>query len=172
MAAVSYEYQKPQNTYTIEQYINCQSDTLMCYYNSSFVDKVGNVTYSSHNVVSDYLDELRSDNYCVLVELSDEQLAKYMYRPKLLCYDIYGNTELHFIILLINDMYSCKQFTKKKLLMPKIMPINKKQFQIAGGYLETILHICRCCCCSHPYLPIKHIAANPFAFTNIFVLLS
>lgn len=118
MAAVSYEYQKPQNTYTIEQYINCQSDTLMCYYNSSFVDKVGNVTYSSHNVVSDYLDELRSDNYCVLVELSDEQLAKYMYRPKLLCYDIYGNTELHFIILLINDMYSCKQFTKKKLLMP------------------------------------------------------
>lgn len=118
MAAVSYEYQKPQNTYTIEQYINCQSDTLMCYYNSSFVDKVGNVTYSSHNVVSDYLDELRSDNYCVLVELSDEQLAKYMYRPKLLCYDIYGNTELHFIILLINDMYSCKQFNKKKLLMP------------------------------------------------------
>lgn len=118
MAAVSYEYQKPQNTYTIEQYINCQSDTLMCYYNSSFVDKVGNVTYSSHNVVSDYLDELRSDNYCVLVELSDEQLAKYIYRPKLLCYDIYGNTELHFIILLINDMYSCKQFTKKKLLMP------------------------------------------------------
>lgn len=118
MAAVSYEYQKPQNTYTIDQYINCQSDTLMCYYNSSFIDEVDNVKYSTYNVVSDYLDELRSDDYCVTIELSDEELAKYMYRPKLLCYDIYGNTELHFIILLINDMYSCKQFNKKKLLMP------------------------------------------------------
>jgi hypothetical protein len=120
MANTSYEYQKPQNTYTIDQYINCKSDTLMCYYNTSFIDVVDNLSYSTYNVVSDYLDELRSSDYCVTIELTDEQLMKYKYRPKLLCYDIYGNTELHFIIMLINDMYSVKQFTQKTLLMPTV----------------------------------------------------
>jgi hypothetical protein len=120
MSSVTYEYQKPQNTYTLDQYIACKSDTLMCYANTSFNDYLndGDLCQTSYNVVSDYIDELRDDEYCLSVELTDEQLTKYKYRPKLLCYDIYGNTELYFIILLINDMYSTKQFTKKKLLMP------------------------------------------------------
>lgn len=118
MPALSYEYQKPQNTYTLDQYIACQSDTIMCYANSSFIDKLGNIKQPAYNVVSDYIEELRSDDYCVSVELTDEQLTKYKYRPKLLCYDLYGNGELHFIILLMNDMYSVKQFSKKKLLLP------------------------------------------------------
>ena len=43
---------------------------------------------------------------------------KYKYRPKLLAYDIYNNGELGFFILLINDMYSIKQFNRQKLLLP------------------------------------------------------
>ena len=42
-----------------------------------------------------------------------------MYRPKLLCYDTYNNTELAFIILLLNDMCNIKDFKKKKLYMPR-----------------------------------------------------
>lgn len=116
--SVSYEYQKPDLTYTIDQYIACQSDSEMCYHNLSFVDTRDNIEYDTHNVLSDYIDELREE-YCVPVVLSDAQMAKYKYRPKLLCYDIYGNGELAFIILLINDMISVKDFTKNKLLMPR-----------------------------------------------------
>ena len=118
MGAPSYEYQKPYNTYTLDQYIACQSDTVTCYNNLSFIDRENNIRFPTYNVVSDYLDELREE-YCVTVVLTDNELNKYKYRPKLLCHDIYSNGELAFIILLINDMCSVKQFTEQTLLMPK-----------------------------------------------------
>lgn len=117
MPNTTYDYQKPYNTYTIDQYIACQSDTIACYKNLSFVDRSGYIDYSAWNVASDYIDELR--DLCVTVELSDDELEKYKYRPKLLCHKIYDNPELAFLILIINDMYSSKQFNKKHLLMPQ-----------------------------------------------------
>ena len=114
---ITYDYQKPQNTYTIDQFIACQSDSNICYHNLSFIDNRDNIDYDTYNVVSDYIDELRTE-YTNIVMLTDKDMERYMYRPKLLCYDIYGSGELAFIILIINDMCSVKQFTKKKLLMP------------------------------------------------------
>jgi hypothetical protein len=113
----SYDYQKPELTNTLDQFIACQSDIDFCYSNLSFTDKIDNIKYATYNVVSDYINEIRNE-YCVGVELTDEQLSKYKYRPKLLCYDIYGVQELYYLILIINDMCSVKDFTKKKLLMP------------------------------------------------------
>lgn len=118
MASTSYEYQKAYNTYTLDQYIACQSDNITCYNNLSFIDRINNIRYATYNVVSDYIDELR-DEYCVKVVLTDNELNKYKYRPKLLCHDVYANGELAFIILLINDMCSVKEFTSATLLMPK-----------------------------------------------------
>ena len=63
----------------------------------------------------------RINRYAALripIELDYKQMAKYKYRPKLLCNDVYNDGELFFIILIINDMYTIKDFTKKKLLMP------------------------------------------------------
>lgn len=120
---VSYSYQKPQNTYTIDQYIACQSNDVMCYHNLSFVDIHDNFKYDTYNILTDYIDEIR-DEYCLRVVLNDKQMEKYKYKPKLLCYDIYGNTELAFIILFINDMSSVKEFTKKTLLMPSKEQMN------------------------------------------------
>lgn len=114
----SYSYQKPQNTYTIDQFNSCGSDTVMSYHNLSFVDINNDIAYDTYNVFSDYIDEIR-DEYCILVTLTDAQMDKYIYRPKLLCYDIYNNTELAFIILLLNDMCNIKDFKKKKLYMPR-----------------------------------------------------
>ena len=113
----TYDYQKPDLTYTLDQFIACQSDTNFCYNNLSFIDQIDNIKYNIYNVASDYIDEIIS-NYCVDVELSDEQLSKYMYRPKLLCYDIYGSQELYYLILIINDICSVKDFTKKKIKLP------------------------------------------------------
>lgn len=116
----TYEYQKPQNTYTIDQFINCQSSTAMCHYNMSFLDRspTSSLIYSTYNVISDYIDELTSEEYARLVVLNPTQMLRYRYRPKLLAFDVYGNTELFFIIMTMNDMYSFKQFIKNRLLLP------------------------------------------------------
>lgn len=118
MISTSYDYQKPNLTSTIDQYIACKSSENMCYHNLSFIDKSGNIEYDTYNVLSDYIDEIK-DEYCVSVKLTNDEMSKYKYRPKLLCFDIYGNTELAFIILIINDMSSVKQFTKSTLYMPR-----------------------------------------------------
>lgn len=113
----TYDYQKPEYTYTLDQFISCQSDSNFCYNNLSFIDQIDNIKYNTYNVVSDYIDEL-VEQYCVDVELTDDQLAKYKYRPKLLAYDVYGAQELYYVILLINDMCSIKEFVKHRLKLP------------------------------------------------------
>lgn len=112
-----YTYQQPQETFTIDQFISCQSDSAINYNNLSFLDIINedNIVFNTYNVLSDYIDEIRDK--CVLITLNEEQMYKYKYRPKLLCYDIYGNSELAFVILVINDMYNAKNFTKNKILM-------------------------------------------------------
>lgn len=109
----------PQNTSTIEEFINSGSGITITYYNLSFNDMLSNGTVVSvHNVISDYLDELK--DAAVYVSLNQDQQFKYMYKPKLLCSDLYGNPELYFIILLLNDMADVKEFTK-----PVIRMLNK-----------------------------------------------
>lgn len=119
-----YSYQKPQETYTIEQFIACQSDEYICYNNLSFMeyDETNNINYIIYNVLSDYIEEIKEQ--CLTINLDQDNMYKYKYKPKLLCYDIYGNGELAFIILIINDMWSNKQFTKNKILMPKKSTMN------------------------------------------------
>ena len=119
MNNILYNYQKPQNTYTIDQFIQCQSDTNVCYNNLSFIDQRNSIKYNTYNVLSDYLDEIR-ENYCLKIKLDKDNMFKYKYRPKLLCYDIYGDGELAFIIMIINDICDVKEFTKDTLLMPTI----------------------------------------------------
>ena len=113
----TYDYQKPESTYTLDQFISCQSDSNFCYNNLSFIDQIDNIKYNIYNVASDYIDEIVS-NYCVTVILTDDQLSKYKYRPKLLCYDLYGSQELYYLILIINDICSIKDFTKNTLKLP------------------------------------------------------
>lgn len=113
----TYDYQKPESTYTLDQFIACQSDSNFCYNNLSFINQIDNIKYNIYNVTSDYIDEIIS-NYCVNVVLTDDQLSKYKYRPKLLCYDLYGSQELYYLILIINDICSIKEFTKNTLKLP------------------------------------------------------
>ena len=53
--------------------------------------------------------------YIIDYELSDGELAKYRYQPKLLCREIYGTPELWADILFINNMTCASEFTKKKI---------------------------------------------------------
>lgn len=106
----------PQETSTIEEFIESGSGVTITYPTLSFTDMLSNGTWVSvHNVINDYIEELR--NACINVELNTEQQFKYFYKPKLLCHDMYGNPELYFIILLINDMADVKEFTKPVIKM-------------------------------------------------------
>lgn len=108
----------PRDTTTIEEFIESGRSSIINYFNLSMIDMMENNTWVSVlNVVNDYITELRTA--CVNVKLTNEEQFKYFYKPKLLCYDVYGNPELYFIILLINDMADVKEFTKSKIKMLK-----------------------------------------------------
>lgn len=108
----------PQNTTTIEELIEAGKATTISYFSLSFLNKTVNNTHVSVlNVVSDYIPELLES--AVLVQLNRDQQQKYLYKPKLLCYDVYGSPELYFIILLMNDMADVKEFVKDRIYMLK-----------------------------------------------------
>ena len=103
-------------TITIQEFINA-SGNMMSYKSFSFFNKVSNGTeVGIYDVVSDYISEIR--NASSLIKLDNEEYRKYMYKPKLLCAEIYGNPELYFIILLINDMADVKEFNSRIIYMP------------------------------------------------------
>ncbi len=106
----------PKDAVTIEEFIEHGKNTSMSYMKLSFVDMMSNGTYVTVlNVINDYMEELK--NAAVSISLTPEQQNAYFYKPKVLCYDIYGNPELYFIILLMNDMADVKEFTKPTLKM-------------------------------------------------------
>ena len=56
----------------------------------------------------------------IIEPLTDKEYYTYRFRPKLLANYLYGNGELYFIILLLNDIWSVKDFDFKTIkLIPK-----------------------------------------------------
>ena len=109
-------------SYTIKQFISFQSSDPVTYSTLSlWVKSISdeNIIYSYDNILYDYLDELKMISYNI--EMTNEEFRKYKYKPKLLAYDIYGATELYFIILAINGIkyIDVKAFDKRKLHLPK-----------------------------------------------------
>lgn len=84
------------------------------------------VSFSSDNepIVFNYLSILDKYYYelqkhVVTVKLTDDEFAKYKYKPKLLCYDVYNNLDMAPLILRLNNMTSVIDFTKQELKMYK-----------------------------------------------------
>lgn len=108
----------PAKATTVEEFIESGKGNTINYFNLSFIEKLSNGTWVSiMNVISDYIDELL--NVAVNVEFSVKEQNMYYYKPKLLCYDVYGNPELYYIILLMNDIADVKEFTKPVIKMLK-----------------------------------------------------
>lgn len=113
----------PALTYTLDDYINMQISDDMTYYNFSIIEVVNGVEHLDKNLIEIYIDELKSQ--CTYVTLSEEEYNKYKYNPDLLAYDVYGSIQLDFVILLLNDIYDPKEFTKRKLLLPHSSILSK-----------------------------------------------
>lgn len=76
-----------------------------------------------NNLVMKYMSELKDIK--VKVTLTTEEYRKYQYNPKVLSYDIYGTTELWFLILEANELHSASQFDLKTLYLFKTDIVEK-----------------------------------------------
>ena len=59
----------------------------------------------------------------VTVSLTDEEKARYRYKPKLVSYDLYGTTEFWNDILIINNFFSISEFQPNETM--KVYDPNK-----------------------------------------------
>lgn len=111
----------PDKTYNLEEFISSGSDDLITYSNFSLLQSISGIQIPSENLIFDYMSELKQAS--VLVILSEAELQKYKYKPKLLAFDIYGSTECYFIIMALNNIIDVRDFTLKRLRMiePSIM---------------------------------------------------
>jgi hypothetical protein len=111
---------KVEETYTVEDFIQLGKaiDDIQ-YYKFSILSKAASdvpnpILYAEHNVLYDYEEELKL--LAEPVEMTDDDYQRYRFKPKLLSYDLYGSTELFFVILFINGMCSIKDFDKKGII--------------------------------------------------------
>ena len=118
MAASNDYLNNPSLTYTLDQFIAMKSSDDMTYNNFSIYEKINGQNILETNLVDEYLDELSS--LCSIVQLSIDEYKKYKYAPDLLAYDIYGSTQLDFVILAANDMVDPKDFDLRKIKLPTV----------------------------------------------------
>lgn len=122
-------------TSTVDQLISIGKSIDMTYYKTSIHQIVQHIECAAKNIFYDYLDYIKQR--CVIVELTNEEYHKYVYRPKLLAFDVYGSTDLFFIILMLNDINTEKDFNMKnvRLLRPSDIDILNKIYNAERKYL-------------------------------------
>lgn len=109
---------RPENTYTIEEFIEAGKGVVLTYQNLSLKNHIGeNINFPFKNVFNDYIPDFIHTSVIKTVQLSEDEFIKYKYRPKILSYDIYGTTDLDFVILAINRISTPKDFVHKKIKM-------------------------------------------------------
>lgn len=72
-----------------------------------------NFIFSISGIFDKYYELMKERT--MIIELSDSEYRKYIYKPKLLSLDLYGTTELDFLLLRLNNMTSCIYFNKQTL---------------------------------------------------------
>jgi len=110
---------KPAETYTISDFINEGQSDDMTYSNFAVLHNSTLGQYAEINVLDFYLDELKKISLKIET-FTDEEIAKCKYQPDLLAYDVYGSTQLDFVILLLNGIIDPKEFdfSRGYILLP------------------------------------------------------
>ena len=105
----------PDMSNSIEDFIAAGEDSaIISYYNFSILqveyskDKTLRIDFTIDNLINDYMDVLQEA--AKKVKLTDAEKIKYFYNPDLLAYDIYGSTELDFVIMQMNGIIDPKDF--------------------------------------------------------------
>jgi len=137
---------KTNTSFTLDQFADSKSSNDISYYSMSLLEKDPNtnIEYDVFNVVSDYMNELKQMSHSVT--LSETEYYTYRFKPKLLAKYLYGNTELYFIILWLNDMWSVKDFNLRTIKLIKntelseaLSKINASEKSFIKAYNEAAL---------------------------------
>lgn len=110
----------PALTYTLSDFIEYGKQDEMTYENYCILRVQNNIRFAEESVLDYYLEELIK--ICEkITEFTPDEKIRYKYSPDILAYDIYGSTQLDFIILLANNMLDYKDFDfkRKHLLLPR-----------------------------------------------------
>lgn len=105
----------PAYSHTLLEFIVAgRKNQIMRYPMFCFQESLYGNKFVVDNILHDYYYELKRN--CILVNLSDAEIRRYKYNPKKLAFDIYGYTDLYYIILLLNDMCDVREFDNIKTL--------------------------------------------------------
>lgn len=125
--------------YTLQGFMKHKTSEEFSYINFSIVEacESGEILFTIKNLLDDYIDELL--DICVEVTLSKEDQIKYEYRPWLLAYDVYDNSELYWLLMLVNDIPTPNEFENiSKLKLPYSEPLNEMLSEILESESEYI----------------------------------
>lgn len=105
----------PSLTYSMEDFVKMKFSDTLTYYNFSILEKIESTEQLDTNLFEEYVDCLPLTK----VRMEDEEFKRYKYRPDLLAYDLYGSTQLDFVILLVNDAIDPKDFDRQIIMLPR-----------------------------------------------------
>lgn len=123
--------------HTLEEFIAEKYNDQLTYRNFSILEKIDGIEVVSQCLVDDYLQEL--DKISLKITLSNDEYRKYKYAPDILAYDVYGSTQLDFVIMFINDMIDPKEFDLKTIKLPYASLLNNVLndiYNTNAGYIE------------------------------------
>ena len=104
------ETNKVEHTHTLQEFIAMgNSIDAYDYLRFSMVEMRDGVPVVIHNVLDDYIDDLREQ--CLKIVLTAKQVDEYRYNPKKLSFKLYGTTTLYHIILKLNNLANAHEFT-------------------------------------------------------------
>ena len=100
----------PRLAPTVVDFILAGKETnVIRYPHLMFQESKDGINYVVHSVLDDYLQDMQEK--AIECTLSKAERDRYFLKPRILSSDIYGTTELYYIILRINNMLSPKQVT-------------------------------------------------------------
>ena len=134
----------PDVASTIDDFIAAGSGTPTITWHNFAILQAENTTdnkvqfqFEIDNLINDYLDIL--DQLSTKVTMSVQEQHKYFYNPELLAFDLYGSTELDFIILKMNGIIDPKDFDMPTIkLLPKsvLIDVFSDIFNAESDYID------------------------------------
>ena len=126
----------PRLAPTVVDFILAGKETQVVRYpHLMFQESKDGIDYVVHSVLDDYLQDMKEK--AIECTLSKAERDRYFLKPRILSSDIYGTTELYYIILRINDMWSPKQFTLDNNKLKMLTKDNMKDFLSAIMRVES-----------------------------------
>lgn len=137
MAGIS----NPAKTYTLSDFVEAGQNDQITYSKFSVINEVNGIKFASFNIVDTYLDELKK--ICISIpkeNITPVQIARYKYNPDLLAYDVYGSTQLEFIVLYCNNIIDPKDFDfhNRYLYLPKASVLREFLSEVYSADYQTL----------------------------------